>query len=168
MAECAQDANEQEAGSAGASASASLAAARNVIYRSDLTMTERYGPKGGQIWEDGVWADFEDKDGPITIPWYDEKTGAKNIIAADENRPLQMATVEEYKEGILSDGLNQGSRGAPWMQWGPGKTFPVRALTWNHLRTAFYKAHAEHPENAFVQIALKAGLKKARMLYSGS
>ncbi|CAK0791474.1 unnamed protein product [Prorocentrum cordatum] len=121
-------------------------------------MKERYGPQGGQIWEDGVWADFEDKDGPVTIPWYNEASG-KNIIAADENRPLQMATVEEYKEGILSDGLNQGSRGAPWMQWGPSKTFPVRALTWNHLKEAFYKAHAEQPDNPYVQIALKAGLK---------
>ncbi|CAK0907342.1 unnamed protein product [Prorocentrum cordatum] len=121
-------------------------------------MKERYGPQGGQIWEDGVWADFEDKDGPVTIPWYNE-AGGKNIIAADENRPLQMATVEEYKDGILSDGLNQGSRGAPWMQWGPSKTFPVRALTWNHLKEAFYKAHAEQPDNPYVQIALKAGLK---------
>lgn len=54
--------------------------------------------------------------------------------------------------------------GSPWMMWGPERTFPVRAITFNHRAEAFYRAKTEQPQNNFVLAAEKAGLVRVRML----
>lgn len=59
-------------------------------------------------------------------------------------------------------------RGLPWLRWSRGpkqQNYPALALSFNHRRQAFYNAFKEQPNHPQVQLGLRQGLRRARLLH---
>ena len=61
--------------------------------------------------------------------------------------------------------------GLPWLRWSTGpkqRNFPLQALSWNHRRAALYNCWEQDPQHPMVQMALKQGLQRCRVLHKNT
>eukprot|EP00969_Alexandrium_andersonii_P270564 11959153-Alexandrium_andersonii.AAC.1 len=91
-------------------------------------MEELFGKCVGAIMLEKVFSVFGE--GEADIPWFSD--GRRNIVRSEQNRPIQEVVVQKYMTGIMEHGLSEDVASAPWMQYGPGRSLPARALTFNH------------------------------------
>ena len=139
---------------------------QEALYDEGKSLKELFGDLDGAMLVEAIFTTYGDGSGSsnsINATWY-SSTGDRNIVKHAENRSIAEAVCDRYRMRILESGLQIDVAGAPWMVWSAGRTFPLRAITFNHRAESFYRACEDDPGNQYVQAGLKQGLSNIRML----
>jgi hypothetical protein len=116
----------------------------------------------GVLLQQQIFDTYDVKQNNKALPFFDDK-GGRMFAPHSENVREQSFVVEEYTQSILTKGLCPGVGGEPWGLWADSPPYPL--LTWGTRIRALYRAVEREPDNEYVKLTLKNGLKNLTLLH---
>lgn len=129
----------------------------------EMPIKERFGDLTGCLMLQKIFQHYQVAD-KVTVPFF-TTDGQRAIIRHGKNNRVQHSVVQTYASGICRSGIVPGVRGEAWFQWGPDRTYPVKAITFGTLTDAAYLCFEKYPDQFYVKATKSAGIPQVRLLH---
>ena len=85
-----------------------------------------------------------------TLPWF-QPDGSRTFIKHELNQRNNKAHEMRLVDSLVKNSLLYSIRGERWMSWSPGKTFPVKCISWGCLISAVYLSFELFPHHPHIK-----------------